>query len=156
LTKNSQEVVEVPGYSQQKLSVYKRYIGERLASKYLRKQGFTVQSYMVLSDFAGRSSPYRDYAEKFLGSKKEDFMEMKTALDNSVYSGKEHERRRFDFVAKKRAKYYVIWVKVNTAVLSDLEKASVQLSKKFGFIPMLVRTKVTLIADFKNVVMKTL
>ncbi len=111
---------------------------------------------MVLSDFVGRSSPYRDYAEKFLGSKKEDFIEMKTALDNSDYSGKEHERRRFDFVAKKRAKYYVIWVKVNTAVLSDLEKASVQLSKKFGFIPMLVRTKVTLIADFKNVVMKTL
>jgi hypothetical protein len=135
LTKNSQEDVEVSGYSQQKLSVYKRYIGERIA---------------------GRSSPYRDYAEKFLVSKKEDFMEMKTALDNAVYSGKEHERRRFDFVAKKRAKYYVILVKVNTAVLSDLEKASVQLSKKFGFIPMFVRTKVTLIADFKNVFMKTL
>jgi len=144
------------GYSQQKLRVYKSYIGERLASKYLRKQGFTVQSYMVLSDFVGRSSSYRGYAERFLGSKKEDFMEMKTALDNSVYSGKEHESRRFDFVAKKKNKYYVIWVKVNTAILSDSEKASLQLSKKFGFIPMLVRTKITLIADFKDVVMKTL
>jgi hypothetical protein len=144
------------GYSQQTLRVYKGYIGERLASRYLRKQGFTVQSYMVLSDFVGRRSSYRDYAEKFLGVKKEDFLKMKTALDNSVYPGKEHERRRFDFVAKKKGKYYVICVKVNTAILSDLEKASLQLSKKFGFIPMLVRTKITLTADFKDVVMKTL
>jgi len=144
------------GYSQQILRVYKGYIGERIASRYLRKQGFTVQSYMVLSDFVGRSSSYRDYAEKFLGGKKEDFLEMKTAIDNSLYSGKEHDRRRFDFVAKKKGKYYVIWVKVNTAVLSDLEKASLQLSKKFGFIPILVRTKITLTADFKDVVMKTL
>ena len=39
------------GYDQQRLSVYKGYIGERLAVKYLEKQGFQVQSFMILVDF---------------------------------------------------------------------------------------------------------
>ena len=44
------------GYAQRKLSVYKGYIGERLANEYLKKQGFSIV-------------PVNPFAEEVLGEK---------------------------------------------------------------------------------------
>ena len=149
------------GYSRYgNLNVYKGIIGEELARRYLEKQGFKVMSYMILVDLVMRHplisiSEISRSAHDFLGLMKKNFIGLNKALDK-IYSGKEHKRRRFDFLAKKEDKYYVVEVKTNKAQLNKWEREGLQLSKKFDFIPMLVRTKVTLIADYKDVIVKTL
>jgi Holliday junction resolvase-like predicted endonuclease len=142
--------VVMSGYDQQKINVYKGYIGERLAAKYLSKQGYEVQSYMVLVDFVVKHPHGKSPLHDFIGSKKEAFIEMNNALDQ-INSGKERKRRRFDFVVKKGEDYYVVEVKTNEADLSKSRKRDLQLSKRYGFIPMLVKTKVKLIADLEDV-----
>ena len=145
------------GYSKKSLHAYEGQFGEVLARKYLQKEGFEVWSYMVLVQLIKHSlmPGIVTHAHDFLGSKKQDFIEMNKTLDQ-IYSGKEHKRRRFDFIAKKEDKYYVVEVKTNKAILTKFQKEDLQLSKKFGFIPILVRTKVKLIADYKNVTITTL
>ena len=143
------------GYSRKSLIAYEGQIGEAIARNYLKKQGFIIHSYMMLVDFIGRPCPGQSFAEDFLGSKRQNFIELNKACDK-IYSGKEHRRRRFDLVAKKEDKYYIVEVKTNKAQLNKWQREALQLSKKFGFIPMLVRTKVTLIADYKDVIVKTL
>lgn len=143
------------GYSQQKISVYIGYIGERLAAKYLKKQGFEVFSYMVLVDFVVKHPHGKSPLHDFIGSKKQDFIEMNDAIDK-FYPGEQRERRRFDFVLKKNNKYFVTEVKTNNAKLTIDQKEALQLSKRYGFIPMLVKTKVKLIADIKDVTLELL
>jgi len=47
-------------------------------------------------------------------------------------------------------------VKTKKAQLNEMEKEGLQLSKRFGFIPIIVRTKVNLVADYKDVTVKAL
>jgi hypothetical protein len=85
----------------------------------------------------------------------ENFIHLNKKLDE-IYAGKEHRRRRFDFVAKKAGKYYIVEIKTNKARLNEFEKEGLLLCKRFGFIPLLVRTKVTLIADLDDVTLQLL
>lgn len=156
-------------YAKRKLNYYIGQIGETLAWKFLREQGFEIISYSFLVEFKPHfNSKFRGVRtgvefvpnsisaiKKFLGSKKQDFVELVDALDKE-YSGFTHKKRRFDFVAKKEGKYYLVEVKTNKGRLSKLQKEEMEKSKKFGFIPLIVRTKVTLIADMKDVKVKTL
>ena len=148
-------------YDRRSISVYKGYIGERLAEKFLEKQGFEVMSYMILTDFISqylrgrRSGPYYEFYKEFLGSKRQDFSELIKVL-NKLYAGPQHKRRRFDFVAKRENKYYVVAVKTDGGRLSELEKKELEMSKKFGFSPILIRTNITLIANLENVTMEML
>jgi len=143
------------GYSQEKLNVYRGYIGERMVAKYLKKQGYTVASYMMLVDFSEHGEMGKKEAVAFLGDMYKSFLEMNKTLEKHD-SGKEHHRRRFDFVAKKDNNYYIVEVKTNRARLPKWEKESFSITKKFGFKPMLVKTKVTLIADEKDITVKML
>lgn len=142
------------------LNVYKGIIGEELARRYLEKQGFKVMSYMILVDLVMRHplisiSENSRSAHDFLGLMKKNFIGLNKALDK-IYSGKEHKRRRFDFLAKKEDKYYVVEVKTNKAQLSTLERKELHFSKKFGFFPMIGRTKVTLVAEYNDVTVEAL
>ena len=138
------------GYDQQKINVYKGYIGERLGTKFLNNQGYEIQSYMVLVDFIMNHPHGKSPLHEFMGSKKNDFIEMNNAF-NKIYSGQERKRRRFDFVAKKGDDYYVVEVKTNEARLSKSQKRDLQLAKNFGFTPLLVKTKVKLVANLEDV-----
>lgn len=141
-------MIVMSGYDQQKISVYKGYIGERLAEKYLKKQGYQVQSYMVLVDFIVNHS--RSPLHDWISDKKDDLIKMNKAF-NKIYLGSEHRRRALDFIAKKDGKYYVVEVKTNSSKLSEKQKKELELSKKFGFTPIIVKTKVTLVAKLKDV-----
>ena len=138
------------GCDQRKLSVYKGYIGERLADEYLEKQGYEIRSYMVLVDFVVHNPQGKSPLHDWLGNKKDDFIRMNKGFDK-VYSGKEHRRRALDFIAKKDGKFFAVEVKTNRAILGQNQKKELELSKKFGFIPIIVKTKVTLIANLDDV-----
>jgi hypothetical protein len=147
-------------YDRRSISVYKGFIGERLAIKYLKKKEFDVVSYMILADFINRpdslrDTPYYNVAKEFLSSKKEDFSKLLKTL-KKLYDGKEHKRRRFDFVAKKDDQYYVVEVKTSGGRLSKFEKRELETAKKMGFTPLLIRTNITLIANLNNVTMQIL
>jgi hypothetical protein len=129
------------------LNSFRGQIGEVLARKFLEKEGFRVISYEFLVAY----NPSWD----FWGSMKGNFVEWNEAL-NKIYAGSVHRSRRFDFVARKGEKYYVVEVKTNRGQLSKWQKEGFQLSKRFGFIPMVVRTKVKLIADCKDVSIEVL
>jgi hypothetical protein len=60
----------VSGYDQRKLSVYKGYVGERLADEFLRKQGYEIQSYMILVDFVVNHPYSKTPLHDWLGDKK--------------------------------------------------------------------------------------
>jgi hypothetical protein len=143
-------------YKTKSLSVYVGEIGETVAKKYLKKRGFKIVSYMFLSDILSPKSPRYCPPEidSFLGSMKKNFLEMKSALEKG-YGGKEH-RRGLDFLAEREGKYYVVEVKTNDAQLDKTQKEELLLSKKHGFIPLLVNTKVTLIANSEDVVIQFL
>jgi len=145
-------------YKRQSLNVYVGEIGETVAIRYLEKRGFKIASYMLLSDLLSPKPPLRycpPDIDSFLGSMKKNFLEMKSALEKGS-GGKEHRRRGFDFLAEREGKYYVVEVKTNSAQLSRTQKEELLLSKKHGFIPLLVNTKVTLIANSEDVVMQFL
>jgi len=156
----------------QHLSNYIGQIGETLVRKFLEKEGFTVMSYEALCIFvphivrASDISPLVKMTKVFLGSKKEDFINLIEAL-NRIYIknphpsfiknvGSEHKRRSFDFMVKKEKDFYVVEVKTNKAQLSKKNEEELKLAKKYGFIPMVVKTKVTLIADYKDISIKIL
>ena len=80
------------GYDQRKINVHKGYIGERLAHEYLEKQGYQVQSYMILVDVVANHLQAQGLLPDWLGAKKDDFIKMNEAFDK-IYSGKEHRRR---------------------------------------------------------------
>ena len=172
-------MIIMSGYDQQRLSVYKGVIGERLAVKYLRKQGFQVMSYMQLVDFTvniprkmktlrermgGNQNNYnivKKALEKkhshrvnklydWMENKVNDFIKMNKAFDK-IYLGKEHRRRALDFIAKKDDKFYAVEVKTNSSKLSEKQRKELELSKKFGFTPIIIKTKVTLIANLTDV-----
>lgn len=144
-------------YKRQSLNVYVGEIGETVAIRYLKKRGFKIVSYMILSDLLSLKSPRSCPPEidSYLGSMKNNFLEMKSALEKG-YGGKEHRRRGFDFLAKREGKYYVVEVKTNDAQLSRTQKEELLLSKKLGFIPLLVNAKVTLVANLEDVVIQFL
>ena len=141
-------MIVMSGYDQQKINVYKGYIGERLAAKYLKKQSYQVQSFMVLVDFIVNhtKSPLHDW----MGDKIDDFIKMNKAF-NKIYSGSQHGRRALDFIAKKDGKFYAVEVKTNSSKLSENQEKELELSKKFGFTPIIVKTKVTLVAKLEDV-----
>lgn len=132
-------------YARKGLNSFRGQIGEVLARKFLVKEGFKVVSYMFLVD-----NVEHFFACDFLGSMKKNFIELNKAL-SKIHSGSEHIRRRYDFVARKEEKYYVVEVKTNKGQLNRWQKEGFQLSKRFGFIPMIVRTKIAVIADSKDV-----
>lgn len=142
---------------QKRLSSFKGQIGEVLARKFLENQGFKVVSYMFLVDYVIARPSYgpSSFACDFIGSMKEKFIKCNKTV-SEIHSGSEHIRRHFDFVAKKEKNYYFVEVKTNKGQLSKWQKEGFQLSKRFGFIPMIVRTKVTLIADCKDVTVEVL
>lgn len=145
-------------YKRKSLNVYVGEIGETVAKKYLKKRGFKIVSYMILSDLLSPKPSPRSCPpdiDSFLGSMKKNFLEMKSALEKG-YGGKEHGRRGFDFLAEREGKYYVVEVKTNSAQLSRTQKEELLLSKKHGFIPLLVNAKVTLIANLEDVVIRFL
>lgn len=47
-------------------------------------------------------------------------------------------------------------VKTNKARLNEWQKEGFQLCKKFGFIPLLIKTKVIVNADYKDIVIEEL
>ena len=146
-------------FSRKSIHKYEGQIGEVVAWKYLEKQGFKVRSCMGLVDFVVRrplisASMCSTDAHEFIGTMKNKFNELDEALDE-IYSGAEHQRRRFDFVAKKENKYYVVEVKTNKARLTKTQKEGLQLCRRFGLIPMLIRTKIKISVD-KDVTMKIL
>ena len=152
------------GYDRRKLNVYKGQIGEMLARIHLMQQGFEVMNYEFLISISKHLNskfitvgteeefhvPSIDSVKKFLGSRKKDLLELKEAL-NTIYSGETHRKRRFDFIAKKEGAYYVVEIKTNEGRLTEPQKKELELSKKFGFIPIVIRTKVKIIADLKDV-----
>jgi hypothetical protein len=154
-------------HGKRKLSNYKGQIGETLAHNFLTEQGFHVSSYMFLADFSQHvNSKFKTiktgeefqppsvlYVKNFLGSKVGDFIKLKEAIERE-YSGREHSGRAFDFVAKKDENFYVVEVKTNRAMLSNRQKKELELSRKFGFMPMIIRTKVKIVADLKDVTME--
>lgn len=149
------------GYSQKSLRRYEGEIGENVARKRLEKQGFKVMSYMVLVDFVARATHVPKGYEKisrntlgFLGIMKKNFVDMNRALDK-VHFGKEHKRRRFDFIARRDNRYYVVEVKTNKAKVTSLQKEELQICKRFGFVPMVVRTKVSIVARMEDVKTET-
>jgi predicted transcriptional regulator len=85
-----------------------------------------------------------------LAIKKDDFIKMNQAFDK-IYSGNQHKRRALDFIAKKESKFYAIEAKTNKAILRQNQKKELELSKNFGFIPIIVKTKVNLIANLDDV-----
>ena len=76
---------------------------------------------------------------------------MNKAFDK-IYSGKQHRRRALDFIAKKDGNFYVVEVKTNSSKLSEKQKKELELSKKFGFTPLIIKTKVTVVANLKDIV----
>ena len=61
----------------------------------------------------------------------------------------------FDFVVKKDSKVYFVDVKTNKAILQKHQKRMIMKAKEFGFIPMLVRPKVSIIARLEDVTTET-
>ena len=125
-------------------------MGERLADEFLRKQGYEIQSYIILVDFVVNHPNSKTPLHDWLGDKKDDFVKMNQAFDK-IYSGNQHRRRALDFIAKKEGKFYAVEVKTNKAILGQNQKKELELSKKFGFIPIIVKTKVALIANLDDV-----
>ena len=146
-------------YDRRSISVYKGYIGERLAEKYLQKKGFEIISYMILRHYiiqpTSLITPIREMCERVIDSKMQKFRKLLNAL-KKISDGKEHKRRRFDFIAKKENKHYVVEVKSNGSRLSELQKKELEIAKRMGFTPIIIRTNITLIANLDNVTMELL
>jgi hypothetical protein len=159
-------------FGKKHLSNYIGQIGETLVKKFLKREGFTVMSYEAMrifvphinSKFKGigtnglvETEPPQSVntVRDFLGSMKKNFKDMNDKLDKT-YAGELHKYRRFDFVARKGNDYFIVEVKTNKARLTKKNEGELKIAKKYGFIPMVVKTKVTLIADFKDVTIKTL
>jgi len=62
----------------------------------------------------------------------------------------------FDYVAKKDSQIYFVDVKTNKAGLRNYQKKMMMKAKDFGFIPMLIRPKVSIIARLEDVTTETL
>lgn len=116
--------------------------------------------------------------KEFFGEKKRDFLLFCKAWEEAdVPSGKTSSRKiydlskpglearivtgrathfGFDYVAKKDSHIYLVEVKTNNAVLAKYQRKMMIKAKEFGFIPMIVRTKVSIIAKLEDVTTETL
>lgn len=61
----------------------------------------------------------------------------------------------FDYVAKKDSRNYFVEVKTNKARLRKYQKKMMMKAKEFGFIPMIVRPKVSIVAELEDVATET-
>jgi len=61
----------------------------------------------------------------------------------------------FDYVAKKDSQIYFVNVKTNNAQLRKYQNEVMIRAKEFGFIPMVVRPKVSIVARLEDVTTET-
>jgi len=158
------------------LSNYIGVIGEKLALKYLIENGFNVTSFMgCVNEALGVNKSERETLQrsnlwkKELGELKELEKTVKELFGKSwskfvqfCEAWKEesdfpHEKSidkyhfGFDYVVKKDSNIYLVDVKTNKAKLRKYQRKMMLRAKEFGFIPMIVRPKVSIIARIEDV-----
>ena len=168
-------------YFREQIEVAKRYAVRKDVSKefLMGNEKFLRMWREVLRE----SKELEKAVKELFGKKWEDFSRFCEAWEEEpdVPSGKTHSRKiiepnhseanalqyrsrvhvhratnwGFDYVAKKGSQIYFVDVKTNKAVLQKPQKKMLMKAKEFGFIPMVVRPKVSIIARLEDVITET-